>query len=151
MNTGIAVGRSPGAGFDAWKDYVAKNPDFDIARLMKRSDPKLTTAESDAYAAPFPDARFRAGVRRFPAIVPVTPDMPGADIGRRAAAWWKTEWQGPTFMAVGMQDPVLGPATMRDLRALIRGCPEPLEIEDAGHFVQERGDLIARAALAAWQ
>jgi len=150
MNTGIAVGRSPGAGFDAWKAYVAKNPDFDIAGLMGRSDPALSDDERQAYAAPFPDRRYRAGVRRFPEIVPVTPDMEGADLGRRAAAWWRTQWSGPTFMAIGVKDPVLGPPAMYPLRDTIRGCPAPMEIEDGGHFVQERGDRIARAALAAW-
>ena len=46
-----------------------------------------------------------------------------------------------------MQDPVLGPPAMKLLRQQIRGCPAPLEIADAGHFVQERGDIVARAAL----
>jgi len=50
-------------------------------------------------------------------------------------------------MAIGMTDPVLGPAAMHSLRKLIRGCPEPMELTDGGHFVQERGDLIAPAAL----
>jgi hypothetical protein len=53
-------------------------------------------------------------------------------------------------MAVGMLDPVLGPDIMADLRSAIRGCPEPLEIADGGHFVQERGGLIAKAALEAF-
>jgi tRNA(adenine34) deaminase len=51
-------------------------------------------------------------------------------------------------MAVGQQDPVLGEPVMRALAAQIRGCPEPLLLADAGHFVQEHGALIARAALA---
>ncbi len=38
---------------------------------------------------------------------------------------------------------------MSAMRALIRGCPEPMLV-DAGHFVQEQGAPIARAALAAW-
>ncbi len=50
-------------------------------------------------------------------------------------------------MAVGVQDPVLGPPAMKLLRSQIRGCPEPLMLEDAGHFVQERGDVVATAAL----
>jgi hypothetical protein len=36
---------------------------------------------------------------------------------------------------------------MQSLRRLIRGCPEPMEVADGGHFVQERGELIATAAL----
>ena len=49
-----------------------------------------------------------------------------------------------------MMDPVLGPDVMAHLRATIRGCPPPLEIADGGHFVQERGDVIAKAALEAF-
>ena len=76
--------------------------------------------------------------------------MDGAAMGRSAMKFWKNEWSGPTFMAIGTQDPVLGPPVMHGLKRLIRGCPEPLELEDAGHFVQERGDVVARAALAAF-
>ena len=54
-------------------------------------------------------------------------------------------------MAIGMTDPVLGPPVMRALRRDIRGCPEPLEFADAGHFVQEWGEEIALAAIAALQ
>ena len=39
---------------------------------------------------------------------------------------------------------------MELLRSMIRGCPEPMMIEDGGHFVQEKGDRIARAALEAF-
>jgi pimeloyl-ACP methyl ester carboxylesterase len=50
-----------------------------------------------------------------------------------------------------MKDPVLGPDVMRMLAADIRGCPPPLEIADGGHFVQEWGEAIAGAAIAAWR
>jgi len=40
---------------------------------------------------------------------------------------------------------------MEDLRRTIRGCPPALELREAGHFVQEWGDAVARAALAAWK
>jgi tRNA(adenine34) deaminase len=50
-------------------------------------------------------------------------------------------------MAIGTQDPVLGLPVMRDLQQLIRGCPEPMRMEQAGHFVQEHGEPVARAAV----
>ena len=50
-------------------------------------------------------------------------------------------------MAVGMKDPVLGPPTMAYLRKQIRNCPPPLELADAGHFVQEWGAEVATRAL----
>ena len=69
MNTTIAIGASPSAGFDSWKAYVKANPDFNVARLMQRTTPVLSEAEAKAYSAPFPDARYKAGVRRFPELV----------------------------------------------------------------------------------
>jgi tRNA(adenine34) deaminase len=51
-------------------------------------------------------------------------------------------------MAIGQQDPVLGEPVMRALREHIRGCPEPMLLPQAGHFVQEHGEAIAHAALA---
>ncbi len=150
MNTGIGTGKSPGPGFDEWKAFVASQDDLDVARLMRRAVPGLSDDEAGAYGAPFPDARYKAGVRRFPEIVPVTPEMDGVEIGRRSVKWWSETWSGQTFMAVGVKDPVLGAPVMNALRERIRGCGEPLMLEDAGHFVQEHGDVIARAALEAW-
>ena len=53
-------------------------------------------------------------------------------------------------MAVGVQDPVLGPPAMAVLQQIVRGCPAPMQVEQAGHFVQEHGEPIARAALQAF-
>lgn len=147
MNTAIAIGESPGKGFEAWKAFAASQPDMDIAALIKRATPILTDEEAAAYAAPYPDVSFKAGVRRFPEMVMVSPDMEGVDVSRRAQTWWANEWQGQSFMAVGMADPVLGPSQMERLRAGIRNCPPTMEIQDAGHFVQEWGGTIAKAAL----
>jgi haloalkane dehalogenase len=147
MNTGIGIGRSPGPGFDAWKAFVAAKPDFDIAAMMKRSVQGLTDAEAAAYDAPYPDRRYRAGARRFPALVPVSPDMDGVDVSLQAAQFLRERWSGPTFMAIGMQDPVLGPPVMHALAKTIRGCPAPLELAEAGHFVQEHGRIVAEKAL----
>lgn len=150
MNTAIAVGQSPGEGFDAWRAYNRTQPDMDVGGLMGRATPVLSDAEQAAYSAPFPDITFKAGVRRFPEMVMTDPDMEGVKTSKRAASWWKTEWTGESFMAVGAQDPVLGPHQMTSLRATIKGCPEPMMIEDGGHFVQEWGEPIARAALTQW-
>ena len=150
MNTALATGVSPGPGFEAWKTFVAENPHFDLGGLMSRAAPGLSPEEVAAYEAPFPSRAHLAGVRTFPALVPVDPDMDGAETSRAALAWWRTQWSGPTFMAVGEQDPVLGPPAMRALRKAIAGCPEPLMLPEAGHFVQEHGEQVARAALAAW-
>ncbi len=150
MNTTIPLGQPVSEGFDRWRAFNRSQPDLDVAALMQRSQPDMTIAEAAAYAAPFPDARFKAGVRRFPELVMTDPGMAGIVEAERAVRFWREEWTSPTFMAVGMTDPVLGPEVMARLRATIHGCPPPLEVADGGHFVQEKGEGIARAALAAF-
>lgn len=150
MNTAFATGARPSPGFMAWKDYAARTPDMPVGSLIARGTPHLTEQEIAAYDAPFPDARYKAGVRRFPQLVPVSDDPDSAEareVSREAVAWW-AGFKGLSFMAVGDADPVLGPEVMEAVRRCIRGCPEPLMIRGGGHFVQEWGEEIAKAALA---
>ena len=148
MNTALATGEAPlSAGFLAWREMCAKNPEFDLTRLFARGNPQMSAEECAAYNAPFPDRGHRAALRAFPPMVPEFPDSDGAAISREAGNFWSKEWSGQTLMAVGAQDPVLGPPVMEALRARIRGCPEPLVLPQAGHFVQEHGEAIARAAV----
>lgn len=151
MNTALGTGDRPlSKGFIDWRNWANKNPDLPVGKLMQRTCPQLSQAEADAYDAPFPDARYKAGVRRFPNLVPDHVDAGGAEVSRRAREWWRSKWNGQSFMAIGATDPVLGIPVMQDLRRDIRGCPEPLVLKQAGHFVQEWGEEVAVAALAAF-
>jgi tRNA(adenine34) deaminase len=149
MNTTLATGDVPlSTGFVAWREMCAKKPNFDIARLLARGNLQMSEAECAAYNVPFPDAGHRAATRAFPALVPDRSDDDGAAVSREACDFWQHQWHGQSLMAIGQQDPVLGEPVMRALSAQIRGCPEPLLLANAGHFVQEHGEPIARAALA---
>ncbi|MCX7893784.1 MAG: haloalkane dehalogenase [Burkholderiales bacterium] len=151
MNTALGTGDVPlGEGFRAWRSWANANPDMDVEKLMQRACPHLSEGEAAAYAAPFPDARHKAGVRRFPNLVPDRPDADGAALSRRARDFLSRDWRGATFMAIGAKDPVLGPPVMKALASVIAGCPEPFVHPEAGHFVQEWGDEVARRALAAF-
>lgn len=148
MNTAFASGDAPlGRGFLDWRAFNNKNPDMAIGKLMGRACPHLTPAEVAAYDAPYPDMAFKAGVRRFPNLVPDHPDAEGAALSRSARDWFGSQWAGKTFMAVGMQDPVLGPPVMLEVARHIRDCPPPFEVAGGGHFLQEWGEDVARAAL----
>jgi haloalkane dehalogenase len=149
MNTAFATGAEPTDGFIAWRDYVANTPDLDVGRLMKRSCEHLTDEEALAYSAPFPGPEHKAGVRTFPGLVPTSPEMDGVATSKSAVHWWSTEFDGRSFMAIGETDPVLA-SVMPRVHAAIRGCPEPLRLPEAGHFVQEWGEQVAREALAYW-
>ena len=152
MNTALGTGDVPlSDGFVAWRDYVAKTPSMDCGKLLGRACPHLSAAEAAAYEAPYPDAASKAGVRRFPQLVPDRVDAPGAAISHRARDWWQKDWQGETFMAVGAKDPVLGPQVMQALRKIIRNCPEPYVHAEGGHFLQEWGEDVAREALKQWK
>jgi tRNA(adenine34) deaminase len=149
MNTALATGDVPlGDGFLDWREMCAKNPDFDVARLMDRANPGAVKQECDAYAAPFPDTGHRAALRIFPALVPEFEGSDGASVSRLARDFWRQKWSGQSLMAIGMQDPVLGPASMESLHKLIRNCPPPMLLAEAGHFVQEQGEAVAHAAVA---
>jgi len=148
MNTTLGTGDVQlSEGFWAWRKWVRENPDLGAGRLLHLTCPHLSDQECAAYDAPFPDVRYKAGVRRFPEMVPDNPDADGAALSRSAREWLKTEWSGETFMAIGMRDPVLGPPVMKALSKIIANCPQPFEIAEAGHFVQEWGEKVAKKAL----
>ena len=150
MNTGLGTGTVT-EGFRKWRAYNNTQHDLAVGRMMQRGCPGMSDAEAAAYDAPYPDARHKAGVRAFPNLVPEGDDAPGAAISREAGRFWREQWQGQSFMAIGLADPVLGKAAMDPLQRLIRGCPPALDVPEAGHFVQEWGDPIARAALQHFQ
>jgi pimeloyl-ACP methyl ester carboxylesterase len=151
MNTALADGRSLGPGFDAWRAFAFSRPNFEVGDLMGRAVAHLTPAERAAYDAPFPDDRYKAGVRAFPHMVMTDPDQEGVAESRAAAAFWAEAWKGRSFMAYGGADGVFPPASMEALRVGIRGCPPALVLPEAGHFVQEWGRPIAEAALASFR
>ncbi|AEG93069.1 candidate bifunctional protein : haloalkane dehalogenase; tRNA-specific adenosine deaminase [Ramlibacter tataouinensis TTB310] len=148
MNTLLATGDAPlSPGFLAWRQMCAHNPEFDIGRLLARGNPQLRPEECAAYNAPFPDRGYRAALRAFPPMVPEFPESDGAALSRQAREFWSRQWSGKSLMAIGAQDPVLGPPVMQALHPLIRGCPEPIVVDQAGHFVQEHGQGIAEQAV----
>src|SRR5919109_2157847 len=83
LDTGLFTGRQKMS--DAWfafRDFVERTEDLPVGMLVRRackSDPGDEVAA--AYDAPYPDARSKAGARAFPLMLPLNPDMPGADAG----------------------------------------------------------------------
>lgn len=148
MNTALINGQPAGPVFAKWKDEIVSPKNVDLVQLFKKHAPGISDADAKAYEAPFPDETYKAGVRKFPKLVAQEPHLEGVDTSLKAAEFWNAKWQGDTFMAVGMKDDMLGPAVMKHMQALIKGCPEWLEIAEGGHFVQEAGgELIAKSAL----
>ena len=151
LNTGLFTGR--GTMPEAWlrfRDWVARTPDMPVDYLMARSEAHpWGEAVLAAYGAPFPTVDHKAGVRRFPMMVPLSADDPGAtemlEVRRQLG-----RWEHPAYVLFSTGDPVFTPRTGERFAELIPGAG-PLEtIDDAGHFLQEdQGDEVGRR-IAAW-
>ncbi|MEM1111901.1 MAG: haloalkane dehalogenase [Pseudomonadota bacterium] len=146
MNTGLLVEPVTGPAFTHWMQDIVTPEQLDLSSFFRKYAPTIDDDEASAYAAPFPDATYQAGVRKFPKIV-ANPDTYCIETSQAAFPFWRDEWQGESFMAIGMQDEMLGPPVMRFMQSVIKGCPEPMLVPEAGHFVQEFGDSVAAAAL----
>ncbi|ENK2103751.1 haloalkane dehalogenase [Vibrio alginolyticus] len=146
MNTALLMGPTTQEDFLEWKSDIVEPEELALDTFMKKYAPTLDDQEAYAYAAPFPEGTYQAGVRKMPKMV-ANPDQACIEISSEAMSFWG-EWEGETFMAVGMKDKMLGPAVMGWMRSVIKDCPEPMEVPEAGHFVQEFGDKVAKAALA---
>jgi len=146
MNTGLGIGQVT-EGFRQWRAYSNAQSDLPVGKLFARGKADMTPAETAAYDARFPDATYKVALKSVP--------EPGAR--RRRCAGCRDQPARPRvlaqrmerrqLMAIGMKDPVLGEVPMRALQRDIRNCPLPLEVAEGGHFVQEWGAPIARAAL----
>ncbi|KIX92081.1 uncharacterized protein Z520_12235 [Fonsecaea multimorphosa CBS 102226] len=156
MNTMLATGEKATPGFVAWRAWTNKNPDMAVGALLGRSCPQLNAAEKAAYDAPFPNRESKAGVRRFPNMVMVSDGgTEGLEISKASLALFRGGgvFERPEDVVVicGMKDPVLGPPVMSQMSKIWgNGCLYA-EIQDAGHFVQEWGDQVAKIALAVFQ
>ncbi|HUR40886.1 MAG TPA: haloalkane dehalogenase [Verrucomicrobiae bacterium] len=137
--------RGVNRAFRIWRAFATYSPWFPIGKIINNGVAnKLSAAEIAAYDAPYPSSKYKAGARKFPSLVPTSPDDPAAPANR--AAWDKLgQWQKPFLCLFGAGDPILGRAD----RWLIEHVPgakgQPHHRMRGGHFVQEdQGPEIAR-------
>ncbi|HYZ17462.1 MAG TPA: haloalkane dehalogenase [Candidatus Acidoferrum sp.] len=151
MNTALMTGDVPmGDNFLAWRAFAERESDLDVAAFMKEASQNLSDEEAAAYAAPFPDRRYKAALPGFAALLPMEPNADGAALARRARAWFRTAWSGPSFLGVGTATPLMAAPPMEYLRSVLRDGPELCTYPEAGFFLPEWGDQVARAALGAF-
>ena len=149
-NTGLPTGdRPPTEAFLNWQRFSQEVEVFDSGMIIQMG---TTTDLSDevvaAYNAPFPDDASTAGARRFPALVPTSPDDPAAEANR--AAWTVLEaWTKPVLTAFSDSDPITKGGE-RVFQAKVPGAAgQPhTSIDGGGHFLQEdRGPELARVVI----
>jgi haloalkane dehalogenase len=147
LDTSIVPGRELGEEWQWFRGLVASREVFPVGRLVRMGcAERPAKAVVAAYDAPFPDERFKAGVRAFPALVPV----PGETVTRpqmdEAVAALRGDAR-PALLLWGEADPIF---------PVVRHGPELEEIlpqagpvrvfPGTGHFLpEERGAEIADA------
>lgn len=97
----------------------------------------LTDGEKEAYNAPFPDASYLAGARRFPSLVPLFADDP--EVAENKAAWdVLKQFDKPFMCAFADDDPVTAGGDKPFLEQ-VPGCQGVAHrtISPAGHFLQQ--------------
>lgn len=145
MDTGVFTGHQRMS--DSWmafRDFVARTEDLPVGMLVERACKTPPAPEViAAYEAPFPTKESKAGARAFPALIPLTPDAPGAATGQAVAEAIMRDAR-PALLLWADSDPAL---PLEPVGRLIHGIFKtagPLTvIEDAGHFLQEdQGERI---------
>ncbi len=145
-NTGLSEGHGMSEAVASWIAFSQAVPELPIGGILQGASTRtLTAAEVAAYDAPFPDERFKAGARRFPLLIPLTPDHPS--VPENKAAWRVLEgWAKPFVTCFSDADPITRGGE-RVFQARVPGCESQSHrtIAGAGHFLQEDapGELAA--------
>src|SRR5580693_7982434 len=85
-NAALPTGRGANDAFRQWLAFSQTTPILHVGDIVSRGTVRgLTAAEIAAYDAPFPDETYKAGARRFPALVPITPQH--GSVAENKAAW----------------------------------------------------------------
>lgn len=150
LNTGVFTGR--GSMSETWMRFLAfvnDNHDFPVEFLMGRSAAHPWGEDVlAAYGAPFPSADHKAGVRRFPNIVPLSPDDPAAK-PMLAVSEQLTDWSKPTYVLFSTGDPIFTTGTGKRFVERIPGAKALDTIDGAAHFLQEdQGEEVGRRIAA---
>ncbi len=144
-NTGLPAGEGITDGFLRWLEFSQNTPTLPIGQIVSMGCRRsLSEAEKAAYEAPFPDESFKAGARRFPALVPITPQHPS--VAENKTAWKVLEgFTKPFLTAFSDSDPITKGGELR-FQERVPGAKgqKHVTIADAGHFLQEdKPDEIA--------
>jgi haloalkane dehalogenase len=145
-NTFLPSSGPPNKAFLRWRSYSQEVPAFHVGSIIKSACvSELAPDIIAAYNAPFPDERYKVGVRQFPLLVPITPSDPAAQANRSA---WEVlkRWEKPFLTAFSDSDPITrGYDTF--FQATVPGAQgQPHRtIVEAGHFLQEdKGPELAQ-------
>ena len=149
-NTFLPTGDNPpGEAFLRWREFSQKAPELPVGGIIRGgTKTELAPGVEAAYNAPYPDETYKAGARKFPLLVPTSPDDPASDANRRA---WEVlrAWEKPFLCAFSDGDPVTHGAERVFIASVpgTKGQPHTT-ITGGGHFLQEDcGEALAAAVV----
>lgn len=158
MNTGIVDQAavkisSPKTLFSAfafmlWRTFSQLVPDLPVGQIINAGTyPPFSLSQDiiDAYEAPYPDKRYKAGAEIFPSLVPISSSDSGAS-HMSFAAHELERYDKPVLIMFSDKDPIT--AMFADYFADKVTRAQRVEIKDAGHFLQEdKGEELAKNIL----
>ena len=152
LNTGLfsTSERWPTPGFLRWREFAERaGLDLPVGSVVRSGCLHEPAPEViAAYDAPFDTRESKAGAARFPLLVPLTADDPGAAemLATREALG---RWTKPALVCFSDSDPIFSPESARAVARLIPTAREPDIVEGASHFLQEdRGEQVAERILS---
>lgn len=154
MNTGIPDPTSVnwlepknilgGIGFMAWRTFAVTHPDLPIGQIVSAGSWPPLALDADVrrgYDAPFPDKSFKAGADAFPRLVPISADHPTLPYMQKARRRIE-ESELPKLILFSNRDPITW--SQKDYFARLKNVVADIQIQNAGHFLQEdKGEEIA--------
>lgn len=151
-NTGLPDGtrRLPPPWW-AFRDFVASSEVLPVGAMIAGAVVRPLSEEViAAYDAPFPDERYKAGVRAFPDLIPQSADNPATADNLRA---WKSleTFDRPFLCAFSDMDPITAGAD-KPLRDRIPGAAgqRHTTMRGGGHFLQEDVGPDLAAVVVEW-
>ena len=116
--------------------------------MLQRATTRNLSAEVlAAYNAPYPTEEYKAGARKFPALVPTSENDPESDNNK--AAWMTlAQWKKPFLTLFSDQDPITkgGEQVFQKIVPGTKG--QDHHIVSGGHFLQEDcGEELAQLML----
>jgi haloalkane dehalogenase len=125
--------------------YYYRAPDIVASFFLEAVAGPLAPEVLAAYDAPFPDARYKAGLRQMTGLLPLTRNDPGAIIGQ-ATMSALSRFERPFLTAYSDGDPATA-GWEKVFQEWVPGAADQphVRVEGAGHFLQEqKGKEVAR-------
>lgn len=138
-------------GKGGWKRNT-QNGFFTEFLIPKATARKLTQQEMDGYRAPHPTPQDRAGVARFPQLIPQTHDPTHPTWGLLAAIEdaLPVLADKPALIVWAMKDPAFRKDFLSRWQSLFRKVDGPHKIAQASHYLQEDAPEEILGRIDAW-